>query len=581
MRTVLCAVNAKYIHTNLALRYLKAYLSRHEGMETILREYSTNDLTERIVDDLYLERADLIAFSCYIWNVEACLRIAAALKALQPGLRVVLGGPEVSYDPGSMMELHPCIDGIISGEGEESFRLLARALHSGTGPDVIPGLLWRRQEGFISAPRLETLDMESLPFPYEMGELTEMRSRIAYYESSRGCPYACSYCLSANERKMRFLSLERVQSDLDILLRHPLREIKFVDRCFNADERRSRAIMEYILQSACDTPVHLEINADLLSDEMLDFLTRVPSGRFNFEIGVQSIKTEVLAAVNRHCNLDRLQIAIDRLVEAGNIHIHLDLLAGLPGEDLERFAESFDWVCRRRPDHIQLGFLKMLKGAPIRSVSGLHGYVCQDYPPYEVLSNHYLSHDEMIVLKDIQQVLDRLYNSHLLERTLSYIMDTAYRGRFFAFYRDMAGFWRRSGSLHSGCRREEYYGLVLRFVRDHYPEHLEPVSEWARFDFMCNHCSFNLPGEMTGCNPGENNRQMLEQWEDDPSLQAMAENIGFRGIKEARNHLHVQYFRLDPRTGRGVEQVMPVVFAYERHTRRFVDCIYPDQERSF
>lgn len=574
MRIVLCSLNAKYIHSCLALRYLKASLSQEQGFDIIMREFSINDLEERVLNELYQERADIYAFSCYIWNTEASLRVAADLKKLSATSKMVLGGPEVGSEAESILARQPFIDAIVRGEGERPFRLMALALRDGKTWEGIPGLV--HHSGDQAAEILET---DEIPFPYENcipeWQESDGQHRILYYESSRGCPYGCTYCLSAGDRKLRHLNLGRVFRELDKLLNLPARELKFVDRCFNADEKRCREIMKHILGHPSSMPVHFEINGDRLSDEMLDFLSTVPPGRFNFEIGVQSSDPGVLAAVNRKSDLERLKSSIDRLVSSGNIHIHLDLLAGLPGENLELFRKSFDWVYQRRPHKIQLGFLKMLKGSPLNSDAARHGYICQDHPPYEILANRYISHNDLILLKDIEQVLERSYNSCLMPCSLSYIIEESYQGRAFDFYREAAAFWRAEDTLYRECKREEYYNLVLRFVGKCHQKYFEVFSEWARYDYMCHNSSLNLPEELADSRPAERNLHMLELFGEDASVRELAWKSGFPSVREARRHLHVQYFRLDPRNGRKADPPVPVVFGYGRHNRRFVACAYP------
>ncbi len=573
MKTVLCALNAKFIHTSLALRYLKAYLCEHGIRDVHTQEYTINDLEERILDEIYLMRPEIISFSCYIWNIEPVLRLASSLKKLLPETLIVLGGPEASFDSEILMVEHSYIDAIVRGDGEEPFYQVVRSLQHARSLEGVPSVCWRENGAIVTNHISTAADLSAIPFPYE-SELDGIDNRIIYYESSRGCPFNCTYCLSSIDKRLRLRSLDLVKSELERLSRFPAREIKFVDRSFNADETRAREIMEHILKHPGSNHYHFEICADRLSDSMMDFLLQVPDRLFHFEIGVQSANEPVLKAVDRSCDLERLRFNIDRLVKQGNIRIHLDLLAGLPYDDRTSMTESFNWVYERQPDHLQLGFLKMLKGTRIRNESEKHGYIFKDYPPYEVLENRYMDRNAFIELKQIETVVERLYNTSMMPNTLKYLTGQIYEGQAYDFYAAIAAFWESRKGIWTALKRAEQYNIVLEFTRSIHPEHLEKLSEWIRYDYMRNNYAMNLPSSLQSLNHLPGNQSLLDELKGNAELMEAARELGFESIREARNHLLVQYMALDPLSGEKLPAPVPAVFCYEPRTKRCASVVF-------
>lgn len=440
MRILLSTLNASYVHSSLALRYLEA-MARAAGHETYRREYTVNDRIESVEAEIGRIAPDLLAFSCYIWNIEEVLTICDDLKKVRPDLRILLGGPEVSHDPAELLAANPAVDFIICGEGEEPWSALLSVLPGGPYAGV-PGLCWRRDGGIELNTPARGLPLERLPAPYATGR-DELSGRLAYYESMRGCPYACSFCLSGDEAAPRFIDPARALVELADLARCEPKAVKFVDRTFNCCREHAMAVWRGLLALRCRTRFHFEIRADLLTGEELAFLATVPPGLFQFEIGVQSTNPETLAAIGRRTDLDRLAANVRRLVAAGNIHLHLDFIAGLPYEGGERFLESLDFGFGLGPHRIQVGFLKLLRGSRIRREADSMGYLYRRRPPYEVLANPWLSFTELNRLRIVADLVETYYNegrfAHALGRLFAAVPSPA---RLFA---DFAAFCAERG----------------------------------------------------------------------------------------------------------------------------------------
>lgn len=445
MKVILCTLNAKFIHSSLALRSLRACLP--DGVaETVLREYTINTPLLEVLQDLYRERAEVVGLACYIWNIAQILALARHLKKVAPRTVIVLGGPEVTYRAAEILAACPYVDYVVQGEGEKTLAALVDRLAAGAGAEDIPGLAARRDGRSVLNGGPQTVaNLADIPFPYGEVDLPALWHRIVYYESSRGCPFSCSYCLSSATVGVRFLPLPRVMQDLAWFIAHRVKQVKFVDRTFNCRREHCLPIWRFLARQAdCVTNFHFEIAGDLLDEEMLDFLVTVPPGRFQFEIGVQSTHPPTLAAINRVTDWSRLCRAVDRLRRAGNIHLHLDLIAGLPEEDMAAFRRSFNDVYALRPHMLQVGFLKMLHGAAVRRQQEKYGYVYTDFAPYEVLAHRRLGYDEMVRLKMLAAVCDFYYNSGRFSHTLDYM--TAVSGLTpFDLFLALGDFWYRQG----------------------------------------------------------------------------------------------------------------------------------------
>lgn len=451
MKTVLVAVDSQYVHMNLAIRSLSACCIETEA--PILREYNINQQPYLILKDLLSLQPELAAFSCYIWNIEYVLRLCRDLKQSLPSVHIALGGPEVSFTPRQILTDFPEVDYVLCGEGEVSFPLLLSALKENRAPEI-PGVVYRRGNAIVGDGRYQLIPcLDELPSPYPkslpggdslpIGET----GKILYYESSRGCPFSCSYCLSgAMGGGVRELSLPRVKEDLSRFVREGAPIVKLIDRTFNAHPLRAKEIVRYLIQLGGPTRFHLEIGADLLDEEFLALIASSPKGKFQLEAGVQSCNCQTLDAVVRHTRLDRLQHNVRVLMDCGKAHLHLDLIAGLPYEDYQSFAHSFDQVYRLEPHQLQLGFLKLLKGSDLWKQAQGYGLICRDYPPYEVLSTPWLSPGELLRLKGIEETVERYYNSGRARRAMAFLMEQAFPSPF-ACYEALADECDRRGYL--------------------------------------------------------------------------------------------------------------------------------------
>jgi len=418
MRTLLTTLNSKYVHHALSLKCLKNYSKNYD---VIVKEYTINDNTDAVISHIHKVGADVIAFSCYIWNVGKTLDICDALKKINPETIIILGGLEVSFDSYDIIEKNPSVDYIIQGEGEVPFSKLLAYLHGEISSICDVKSVWYRDEDKISFTGPSPLyDINDYEFPYDES-IKELKGKIIYYESSRGCPYNCSYCLSGRDNKVTFLDVERVKKELRFFMDNKVGLVKFVDRTFNADRRRADEIFKFILDNPSDTKFHFELAGDLIDEKTLDILRDAPKDAMQFEIGVQTTNPRTIEAIGRKIDFDKLSEKIRPIIEWNNIHIHLDLIAGLPYEDLESFKKSFNDVISLKPHMLQLGFLKLLKGSRIRSEQEKYGYVYKSHAPYEVIKNDFMSFDDISYLKDIEHILDVYYNSGGFKNTFDYL----------------------------------------------------------------------------------------------------------------------------------------------------------------
>lgn len=459
-KIALVAINSKYIHSNLAVYSLKAYCTknkRHECQIDIL-EFTINQHRDAILRGIYTQKPRIVAFSCYIWNISLVLELADTLRKILPDCKIWLGGPEVSFRTEAFLQEHPEIDLIMVGEGEASFSELVELYGGEEEPSAerlsrIKGITTR--DGYTGDRELLSLD--ELPFVYET--LEPFENRIIYYESSRGCPFGCSYCLSSIDKKLRFKSLPKVFHELSILLEHKVPQVKFVDRTFNADKERTRQLLQFILENDNGvTNFHFEIAADLMTQEELAILQKMRPGLVQLEIGVQSTNPDTIQEIHRVTNLDRVKAVVEQIRRQGNIHQHLDLIAGLPMEDLESFRHSFDEVYRMRPNQLQLGFLKVLKGTYMEQMQENYDLVYQDKEPFEVLSTKWLSYREILWLKRIEEMVEVYYNSGQYVHTLRY-MESFFDSPF-DLYSYLAGFYENGGFFEKNHTRITRYSLL-------------------------------------------------------------------------------------------------------------------------
>ncbi|MCH5252948.1 MAG: B12-binding domain-containing radical SAM protein [Lachnospiraceae bacterium] len=420
-KVLLTAINAKYIHSNLAVYSLKANTGSYESFVELC-EYTINHRKEEILRGIFEKRPDVIGFSCYLWNIEYVLAIAEDVKKILPDSTILSGGPEVSYHPEEVLEAYPFIDIVMVGEGEKTFREYMTWLIDGKGSLAqIDGLVYRKGNQILRTSPRQGMDMEELVFPYR--SIEGMENRILYYESSRGCPFSCSYCLSSIEKTVRMKSMEKTIKELAFFLEHKVPQVKFVDRTFNCNHEHAYGVWKYIGEHDNGvTNFHFEIAGDLLREEDFSLFETFRPGLVQFEIGVQSTNPETLRAIRRTMDLSKLYNNIKRVHAGHNIHEHLDLIAGLPFEDFESFRKSFNDVYDMKPDQLQLGFLKVLDGSYMKETGNEYGVVYSSQPPYEVFSTKWLRYEEILRLKQVEEMVEVYYNSFQFAATMAYLL---------------------------------------------------------------------------------------------------------------------------------------------------------------
>lgn len=454
MKVVFATLNAKYIHLNLALRSIGKYC---EEFSPVICEYTINDNIDSVIASLHTQKADVLAFSCYIWNIEKTLYIAECLKKVNPDLTIVLGGHEVSYDGREIMENNPFVDFIIRGEGEKPMHALLSAFYQKTPVGEVPSLAYRKGKEIIETPFCSASDINEFPFPYD-DTIRDFTGKIVYYESSRGCPFNCSYCLSGDSRAVSFLQTERVKKELLFFIEREVPLVKFVDRTFNADLKRAKEIWRFIIEHSKKTRFHFELAGSIIDDETIEILKSAKEGIIQFEIGVQSTNPKTMGEIGRTIDLSRVKENVLKLLSLKNIHIHLDLIAGLPYEDYESFKHSFDEVALLRPHVLQLGFLKLLKGSRIRTQTQEFGYKFKEKAPYEVMENNFISFDELIKLKAIEDLFEKYYNSGDFKRCMDFLFEKT--SSPFAVFETVYNYYLKAGLLESPVSLEKRYEIL-------------------------------------------------------------------------------------------------------------------------
>ena len=618
MRFLLCGINAKYIHSNLAIFSLKAYADRKKipGAEIILKEYTINNYVEDILQDLYEEKADVVIFSCYIWNISFVRELAAELKKVSPDVKIWAGGPEVSYAANKFLMENPTLDLIMQGEGEEVFSELIRltveekcrikdVYKQSESKKVLSGIVEKRYSierkqavkeekdiedkhfagednvyptNYIDMSKLQKLqgiavwdfsgeaalgnaesnignktkiintgfatlmNMDTIPFVYEDFHLFE--HKILYYETSRGCPFCCSYCLSSVDKTVRFRSLPIVKKELDAFLEAKVPQVKFVDRTFNCNRQRAIDIWSYLVEHDNGiTNFHFEISSDLLGEEELELFAKMRPGLIQLEIGVQSTNGETVDAIHRHMDLDKLFHYVDRVHELGNIHQHLDLIAGLPYENYERFGCSFDDLYAHEPDQLQLGFLKVLKGTMMEEEVKKYSILYRNQPPYEVLGTKWLSYDEIILLKGVEELVELYYNSGQYTLTLKYAVP--FFESPFRFYEMFSAWYRGKGYHKLNHNRLEKYNILREFLREHIDE-----NEWDTLDEIMLYDMYlreNVKGRPAWA---KDTAQYKKEWkalyrEQGEKLFPEDVQAGIYDSKRAANQSHIEVFEIN------------------------------------
>ncbi|MVO73136.1 DUF4080 domain-containing protein [Paeniclostridium sordellii] len=495
MKILLTTLNSKFIHTNLAIRYLNQMVKDIEDIEVDIREYTINNELDFILKDIYKNDYDVILFSTYIWNVNDIVKLCDNIKKVKPNMKIALGGPEVSYDSEDSMKKYDFVDYILYGEGELVFRDFVKHLKGDIKIEDVDGIVYRNNKDIIKNKPMKLLEnLDLIPSPYEKLNKEEYENRIVYYETSRGCPFNCQYCLSSTLQGLRYFSIDRVKKDLKALIDARVSQIKFIDRTFNANKKFAMEIMKFLMENDNDyTTYHFEVTAHLLSDDMLEFLKDCKEGLFQFEIGVQTTNEKVLDAVGRRDDFGKLSYVVKKIASYRNIHQHLDLIAGLPYEDYKSFENSFNDVFNLGIEHLQLGFLKMIKGTGIRNRADEHEFRYKDYPPYEVLYNKYISYDQILKLKDIEEILERYFNSKNFVLSMRYIIHNFYKQSPFKFFEDFATYFNDNGYFNMSQGKNQLYKILLDFYLEKININSDLFKEIIKYDYISLGKTSNVP----------------------------------------------------------------------------------------
>ncbi len=462
------------------MRYLKAF-TKDLDFQGDIKEFSINDRVENILEGIIEEKPDVVAFSCYIWNMEFVNRLAELIKLVDPKIEILYGGPEVSYEGKEFLENHEG-EYVIVGEGEKTFReFVLYKLGEGKIEDI-KGLNYKRDGKVFENPKRPEMDMNELVFPYTYEE--DINNKIVYYEASRGCPFKCKYCLSSVMHGVRFLDVERVKKELKYFMERGLKLVKFVDRTFNCNREYTVELLKYLSEQDTETRFHFEVAADLLTEEQIEILNNAPKGRFQLEVGVQTTNNEVLHNINRYITYENIKEKVLKVAAGKNVMQHLDLIAGLPGEDLESFKKSFNDVHAIRPDEIQLGFLKLLKGSSMREEAEKWGIVYSPYAPYEIIRSKDISYEELLLLKKVEAMVDKYYNSCKFNNVIKFFLNIYEKP--FDFYYDLAMFFEEKGNFKRSIGNVEYYKILLDFYLEKIGGEDEGLfKEVLKFDYLC------------------------------------------------------------------------------------------------
>lgn len=542
MKVLLTAINSKYIHTNISLRYLEK-LSGSLAVECERVEFSINEQSGRILEEILKRKPDLVAFSVYIWNFDLVKELSVLIKRVDENIRILYGGPEVSYDSIKHLETMAG-DYIIRGEGELTYEHLIGSLLHGVDLSGVKGLTYRNPQGIFENPPREKMDLINVPYPYDEDE--DLTGKLAYMEASRGCPYRCSYCLSSSERDLRFLPYEQVVDRVEKLMRTGTRVVKFIDRTFNIHPE-AYEIWSYLIDLETSVTFHFEISPDLIKEEYLKLLKKAPPGRIQFEVGIQSTRQEVLLTINRHIGFTQVLHKLRALGELKNIHTHMDLIAGLPHDTSETFRQSFNEVYPLQPDMLQLGFLKVIKGTPMARDAEKFGIVYSPFAPYEVLKTRWMSFEDLRSLHHTEEALERYYNSGRFKASLTYLLQGEEDP--FSFYVGMGAYIEKLYKDRNLGAKDQYlvlrdYGLEFLTKRNREP--LEAVlNELVKFDWLMGNKKQFVPEFLKRNRPVDNEyRRTLS--------------------KELGRKVHVEIYSLDVlrylQTGQLVLHETPVIY---------------------
>lgn len=486
MNIIISTLNAKYIHTSLSIRYLKAYAQPEYNPQ--LAEYTIKDPIMNIVGDLYSKKPDVIGFSCYIWNIEETMKVVAMLKKIKPELVIILGGPEVTYDVNDWLDQIPGADFIVLGEGEVTFKDLLSEIEGEQNYKKVSGIAYRQDGKKVIQPQNGKVDLKSLPSPYRLEEdRNELSKRVTYVETSRGCPFSCQFCLSSIEVGVRYFDREKIKEDIRYMMNHGAKTIKFVDRTFNISRSYAMEMFQFLIDEHQPGVVfQFEITADIMRPEVIQFLNdNAPAGLFRFEIGVQSTNDHTNDLVMRRQNFEKLTRTVTMVKDGQKIDQHLDLIAGLPEEDYSSFKKTFNDVFALRPEEMQLGFLKMLRGTGLRIRADEHDYIYSDHAPYEILGNNVLSFDDIVRIKQVEDVLEKYWNDHRMNHTTEFLVETVFTSPF-DFFQEFGTYWDEQGWSRIGHQLEDLFRRLEQFLAARNTDQLKNVLGLMKLDYFKN-----------------------------------------------------------------------------------------------
>ncbi|MFF2286886.1 B12-binding domain-containing radical SAM protein [Peribacillus butanolivorans] len=486
MNIIISTLNAKYIHTSLSIRYLKAYAQPDYDVQ--LAEYTIKDPIMNIVGDLYSKKPDVIGFSCYIWNIEETMKVVAMLKKINPELVIILGGPEVTYDVGEWLDQIPGADFIVIGEGEVTFKALLSEIEGANDYKKVGGIAYRQDGKKVIQPQNGKVDLKSLPTPYRLEEdRDELSKRVTYIETSRGCPFSCQFCLSSIEVGVRYFDREKIKEDIRYLMENGAKTIKFVDRTFNISRSYAMDMFQFLIDEHHPGVVfQFEITADIMRPEVIQFLNdHAPAGLFRFEIGVQSTNDHTNDLVMRRQNFEKLTRTVTMVKDGQKIDQHLDLIAGLPEEDYHSFRKTFNDVFELRPEEMQLGFLKMLRGTGLRIRANDHDYIYSDHAPYEILGNNVLSFDDIVRIKQVEDVLEKYWNDHRMDHTTEFLVESVFNSPF-DFFQEFGTFWDEQGWSRIGHQLEDLFRRLQQFLSSRESADLKTIIGLMKLDYFMN-----------------------------------------------------------------------------------------------
>ena len=486
MNIIISTLNAKYIHTSLSIRYLKAYAQPEYNPQ--LAEYTIKDPIMNIVGDLYSKKPDVIGFSCYIWNIEETMKVVAMLKKIKPELVIILGGPEVTYDVNDWLDQIPGADFIVLGEGEVTFKDLLSEIEGEQNYKKVSGIAYRQDGKKVIQPQNGKVDLKSLPSPYRLEEdRNELSKRVTYVETSRGCPFSCQFCLSSIEVGVRYFDREKIKDDIRYMMNHGAKTIKFVDRTFNISRSYAMEMFQFLIDEHQPGVVfQFEITADIMRPEVIQFLNdNAPAGLFRFEIGVQSTNDHTNDLVMRRQNFEKLTRTVTMVKDGQKIDQHLDLIAGLPEEDYSSFKKTFNDVFALRPEEMQLGFLKMLRGTGLRIRADEHDYIYSDHAPYEILGNNVLSFDDIVRIKQVEDVLEKYWNDHRMNHTTEFLVETVFTSPF-DFFQEFGTYWDEQGWSRIGHQLEDLFRRLEQFLAARNTDQLKNVLGLMKLDYFKN-----------------------------------------------------------------------------------------------